>query len=80
MKISVFDKLRKIISNNLGVPEEEIHSSSHLQDDLNADPLSISDLIISIEDNFDIKIPKEEIIKFNTVADIENFLLDTQVE
>ena len=78
--MSVFDKLRKIISNNLGVPEEEILPGSHLQDDLNSDPLSISDLIISIEDNFKIKIPQEEISKFNTVEDITNYLIDSHVE
>ncbi|OGY22252.1 MAG: acyl carrier protein [Candidatus Woykebacteria bacterium GWB1_45_5] len=72
----IFSKVRNLISSQLGVEEAEITPKSHLQEDLNADPLSIADLIVSLETEFNIKIPKEQIGKFSTVEDILNFIFD----
>lgn len=74
--MSTFEEVKKLISEQLGVEENSIQDSSHLADDLNADPLSIADLVVSLEDRFKVKIPQEEIIKFNTVADIVEFIED----
>ncbi|MDP2671398.1 MAG: acyl carrier protein [bacterium] len=74
--MSTFEKIRKIVANHLGVDEAEISSESHLQDDLNSDPLSMADLVVSLEDEFNVKISPEENGKFNTVGDIEIFIAD----
>lgn len=74
--MSTFEKIRKIIADHLGVEESEITEESHLQDDLNSDPLSIADLIVSIEDAFSIKISAQENTRFNTVGDIVEFVSD----
>ncbi|OGY29586.1 MAG: hypothetical protein A3F35_02815 [Candidatus Woykebacteria bacterium RIFCSPHIGHO2_12_FULL_45_10] len=74
--MTTFEKLRRIIANYLGVEEAEIKLESHLQDDLNSDPLSLADLVVSIEDEFKITIPREETMKFNTVEDIVSFVAD----
>jgi acyl carrier protein len=50
--------------------------NSHLQDDLNADPLSIADLIVRLEKEFEVKIPQDQISNFHTVEDISNFIED----
>lgn len=71
-----FDKLKKLISMRLGIPEDQIDSNSYLHDDFNADPLSLSDLITGIENEFEVKIPEEEIAKFSTVQNILDFLND----
>ncbi|OGY23427.1 MAG: hypothetical protein A2172_04330 [Candidatus Woykebacteria bacterium RBG_13_40_15] len=74
MKEETYDQLKKLISINLGVDENDIHPSSDLKDDLNADPIAIGDLIVGIENEFEVKIPQEVSIKFSTVEDIFNFV------
>jgi acyl carrier protein len=74
------EKLRKIISEQLGVDEGQITEGSHFKDDLNADPLSMADLVVNIEENYNIKIPPDELMKFNTVGDVANFLADNMTE
>lgn len=74
------EKLTKIIAEQLGVETDQITNDSHFQDDLNADPLSMADLVVNIEDQFKIKIPQEELLRFNTVGDVANFLADNMTE
>ena len=76
MSEDYFNKLKKIIAAQLGIDELEITEDSHLQDDLNADPISIADLIVEIEGEFHIKIPQNQAADFNTVGDILSFILD----
>ena len=76
MSQEILSRLKKLISAHIGVDEAEITEESHLQDDLNADPLSIADLIVNLEKEFDITIPQETSAKFQTVGDILNFIAD----
>lgn len=78
--MNIIDELKILISQQFGIEEEKINNDSHLQDDLNADPLGISDLIVSIENKFKIKIPQESIVKFNNVSDIVEFIEDQETE
>lgn len=72
----LFARLRKIISAQFGVDEAEIVPTSHLQKDLNAGPISIADLIVRIEEEFDLKVPQGQVQNFLTVGDILNFVAD----
>lgn len=74
--MNVEEKVKKIVSQYLGVPEDEIKAESYLQDDLNSDPLSLADLVITLEDEFKVQIPPEESQKFEKVEDIINFIAD----
>lgn len=74
------EKLKKIIAEQLGVETESVNENSHFQDDLNADPLSMADLVVNIEEQFNVKIPQEELRRFATVGDIANFLADNMTE
>ena len=76
MSEDYFTRLKKIIAVQLGIDELEITEDSHLQDDLNADPISIADLIVEIEKEFNIKILQNQAADFNTVGDILSFILD----
>lgn len=76
----MMDKLKKIIADQLGVESDQITEKSHFQDDLNADPLSMADLVVTIEDQFNVKIPQEELRHFTTVGDVANFLTDNMTE
>jgi acyl carrier protein len=78
--MTVIEKLKTIIGEQLGVDPVTVTPESHFQDDLNADPLSIADLVVNIEEQFKLKIPQEELVKFQTVGDIANFLNDNMAE
>lgn len=64
-----FEKLKKIISEVLNVGEEEIEMESTFVDDLGADSLDIFQIIMGIEEEFDVEIANEEAEKIKTVGD-----------
>lgn len=64
-----FEKLKKIICEVLNANEEEITLDTTFVDDLGADSLDIFQIIMGIEEEFDIEIPNEEAEKIATVGD-----------
>ena len=64
-----FEKLKKIIAEVLNVDEEEITMETTFVDDLGADSLDIFQIIMAIEEEFEIEIPTEEAEKITTVGD-----------
>ena len=64
-----FEKLKKIIAEVLNVDEEEITMDTTFVDDLGADSLDIFQIIMGIEDAFDIEIENEDAEKIATVGD-----------
>lgn len=64
-----FEKLQKIISEVLNIDAEEITLETTFVDDLGADSLDVFQIIMGIEEEFDIEIPNEEAEKIVTVAD-----------
>ena len=64
-----FEKLKKIIAEVLNVDEEEITMDTTFVDDLGADSLDIFQIIMGIEEEFDIEIPTEEAEKIVSVGD-----------
>lgn len=69
-------KLLKIISGQLGIDEAEIKVDSHLQEDLDADQLSIADLLVVIEKEFDVSLDQNQTTQISTVGDILNLITD----
>lgn len=67
-----FEKIQKIIADVLNIEPEKITMESAFVDDLNADSLDVLQIVMGIEDEFDIKIPDEAIEKIVTVADAVN--------
>lgn len=76
MSESVFEKLQKIIAEQLEIPENEIESDSDIIDDLGADSLDIVDLVMSIEDEFGIEMPDEAVEQMRTVEDAVKYIED----
>lgn len=70
----VFEKVKKIIVEQLGVEEEEINMESSFIDDLGADSLDIVELIMALEEEFDIEIPDSEAEKIATVGDAVDYI------
>ena len=74
----VFEKLRTLLSEQFDVEEDEITMESKLTDDLGADSLDVVDLIMAIEDEFQVEILDEDIEKVVTVGDIVNYINDNK--
>jgi acyl carrier protein len=74
--MNVEEKVKDIVATHIGIPVNEVQLSSYLQDDLNSDPLTMADLVVSLEDEFKVEIPSEESMKFEKVEDIVNFIAD----
>jgi len=70
----VFEKIRKILSDQLEIDEESITMESDLVEDLKADSLAIVELIIDLEQEFDMDIPDEELPKVTTVKDVVTYI------
>ncbi|HWQ05878.1 MAG TPA: acyl carrier protein [Feifaniaceae bacterium] len=69
-----FEKVRDIIAKQLDIEPGIITMTSRLIDDLKADSLDIVELIMDLEQEFNIEIPDEELPKVQTVADIVGYL------
>jgi len=66
---ATFDKVKKIIVEQLGVEESEVTSEASITDDLGADSLDQVELVMAFETEFNIDIPDEEAEKIKTVGD-----------
>lgn len=72
-------KIINLISENLGVPKEEITPESSLRKDLDAETLTISDLLAKIQEEFNLDLEDVEVEKIKTVEQLIN-LVATEVE
>ena len=70
----VFEKVKKIISEQLEVDQSIISESSTITGDLGADSLDLVDLAMSIEDEFDIELSDEVLDKIKTVGDLAAYI------
>lgn len=73
-KEQVFDKVKGIIVDQLGVSEEDVTSEATFLGDLGADSLDLVELIMALEEEFDIEIPDEDAEKLLTVSDAVEYI------
>jgi acyl carrier protein len=71
---SVEQKVKSIIAEQLGVGEDEIKQESSFIEDLGADSLDIVELVMAMEEEFEVEIPDEEAEHIKTVADAINYV------
>nr|WP_279387711.1 acyl carrier protein [Xylanivirga thermophila] len=69
-----FDKIKAIIVDQLGVEEDEVTMEASFIDDLGADSLDIVELIMALEDEFNMEIPDEDAEKISTVGDVVEYI------
>ena len=74
----VFDKVKELIAEQLDVDADTVTVTSNIQDDLGADSLDVVDLVMSLEEEFDIEIPDEAVANIKTVGDIVKYIEDNQ--
>ncbi len=70
----VFEKLRAILAGQFDVTPETITPETNIMEDLGADSLDVVDMLMSLEDEFDVEIPDEEIEKMRTVAEVVAYI------
>ena len=72
----VFEKVKEIIVNQLGVSDTAVTMEASFIDDLGADSLDIVELVMALEEQFDIEIPDEDAEKAVTVGDVVEYIKD----
>lgn len=70
----VFDKIKDIIVEQLDVEEDAVTMEASITEDLGADSLDVVDLVMSIEESFEVEIPDEEVENIKTVGDIVKYI------
>jgi acyl carrier protein len=70
----VFDKVKKIVADQLSVESETIKPESNFSNDLGADSLDTVELVMALEEEFDIEIPDEAAEKITTVQEAVDFI------
>ncbi|WP_042144891.1 MULTISPECIES: acyl carrier protein [Paucisalibacillus] len=74
----VFDRVKEIIVDKLDVEESKVTMEASFKDDLEADSLDVVELVMELEDEFDMEIADEEAEKINTVGDAVNYINNLQ--
>ena len=74
MSAEVFEKVQKIVSEQLGVEESEVKPEASFANDLGADSLDTVELVMALEEEFNIEIPDEAAEGIATVQDAVNFI------
>lgn len=72
--MSTLDRIKKVVVDQLDVNEEEVTPSASFVDDLGADSLDVVELIMGLEEEFDIEIPDEDAEKITTIADAVSYV------
>lgn len=72
----IFEKIKEIIVDQLGVEEEMITMDTNMMKDLDADSLDAVEIILGVEDEFEIEIPDDVAEKFETVGDLVSYVDD----
>ena len=74
MDEKLFNDVKMVLAKQLRRPEEGITAESRIMEDLGADSLNILMLLMTIEEDFGIKVPDEELADFKTVGDVVSYL------
>jgi acyl carrier protein len=74
----IFERVKSVLSEQLGVDESEITEEASFQEDLDADSLDLVELIMELEDNFGMKIPDEDAQKITTVGQAVDYVSSHQ--
>lgn len=72
--MDIFETVKSVVAEQLGVEESDITLESSFTDDLEADSLDVVELMMALEDEFNIEISDEEAAKISTIGDIVEYI------
>jgi acyl carrier protein len=78
MTTDIFERVKKIIINHLGVEESKVHEGASFTDDLGADSLDQVELVMAFEEEFGIEIPDDAAEKITTVGSAMKYISENQ--
>ncbi len=70
----IFDRVKRIVVDRLGVDEAQVTQEASFKDDLGADSLDVVELVMELEDEFDLEISDEDAEKINSVGDVVKYI------
>ena len=70
----VFERIREIRCDQLDLEEDKVTMDSDIMEDFEADSLDVVDLVMSIEDEFGLEVPDDQIENFRTVGDVVRYI------
>ena len=76
----MLEKVKEVIVEKLNADGADITESTSFKDDLNADSLDLFEMVMALEEEFDIEIPSEDLEKLVTVGDVLDYLRDKGIE
>ena len=74
MDTQIFEKIRDLLAEQLDIPADSITPESDIIDDLEADSLTVLDMVMTLEDDFGIEVADDAIENLRTVGDVVNFV------
>lgn len=72
--MALLDDIKAVVVEQLGVNPDEVKEDSKFVEDLGADSLDVVELVMALEEKFDIEIPDDEAEKIRTVKDVVNYI------
>ncbi|MEY8332531.1 acyl carrier protein [Lachnospiraceae bacterium 47-T17] len=76
----MLEKLQAIIAEQLGIEAGDVSADSNFKDDLNADSLDLFEMIMAMEEEFEVEIPSDDLEQLQTVQDVMDYLKNKGVE
>ena len=74
----MFEKIRDLIVEEVGVDEEQVTMDASFKNDLNIDSLVLFEMVMTLEEEFDVEIPSEDLENIDTVGDLINYIENHQ--
>jgi acyl carrier protein len=72
-------RIRSIVADQLGCDKAEVTANASILDDLGADSLDVVELVMAIEEAFDIEVPDEDVEQLRTISDMERYVSEHAV-
>ena len=74
----MLEEMRKMIAEQLNCEESEITADTSFKDDLGADSLDLFEMVMALEEEFEVEIPTEDLENIKTIGDVESYLQSRQ--
>ena len=74
--MDTFERIRELLAEQLDIDEDKITMDSDILEDFEADSLDVVDMVMTLEDEFGVEVPDEQIENFHTVGDVVQYVED----